>query len=50
MASALRLTISEFFETHDGEGSTAEGVLDERIFRVKRERVKREIEIGHGGD
>ena len=38
----------EFFETHDGEGSTAEGVLDERIFRVKRERVKREIEIGHG--
>jgi len=37
----------EFFEAHDGEGSTAEGVLDERIFRVQRERVEREVEIGH---
>ena len=33
----------EFFEAHDGEGSTAEGVLDERIFRVERQ-----VEIGHG--
>jgi len=33
----------EFFEAHDGEGSTAEGVPDERIFRVKRQ-----VEIGHG--
>ena len=32
----------EFFEAHDGEGSTAEGVFDEGVFRVKGE-----IEIGH---
>jgi len=38
----------EFFEAHDGEGSTAEGVLNERIFRVQRERVERQVEIGHG--
>ena len=32
----------EFFEAHDGEGRTAEGVFDEGIFRVEGE-----IEIGH---
>jgi len=33
----------KFFEAHDAEGGTAEGVFDERIFRVERE-----VEIGHG--
>ena len=29
----------EFFEAHDGEGSPAEGVFDERVFRIQSEIV-----------